>query len=544
MIATLRMKRLLLALAPWMAITMAFSSPIEVAQVVYTHHLPVKDGVVRVADECYVPVFAVEDWGWRVELSRDSVKLTAEGKEITVPVRTVGGRQTIPLRATFEQLGADSAWESNTDTLYARSPIKSVRVDDAQIFIESALTIEPRVFALENPARLVIDLRGASLPSDLKLELPATATAKQYAPDTVRIMVETSLAAELAKAQLQTAATLTFSLVQGEQVLVPPPGEDTQQPVVETVDPASAPVELEVKPPTIANLLVELEGKSAILMSIGNIGSLTAPARFRKPSPAVLEILLPGTNVELPPDFKLGSKSIKSAEVMREGDVSVLRLTLSRPMGAEVLESSGQVRLQLLKPDVGNGRLSGQLIVVDAGHGGVDGGARSGKVREKDLTLTIAKLTSQKLAREGATVIMTRNTDAAVALKDRSGIANANGADLFLSIHINSNKTVNSTSGSITFHHKGSQIGKLLAECIQNEIVDVSGLPNMGVWSDGKIYQNGFSVLRNAKMPAVLLELGFINHSGDRRRMVTKDFHEQIAAAIVRGLRVYLGDVK
>lgn len=84
----------------------------------------------------------------------------------------------------------------------------------------------------------------------------------------------------------------------------------------------------------------------------------------------------------------------------------------------------------------------------------------------------------------------------------------------------------------------------LLAECIQNEMAKSSKLKSIGVWSDNRIYQSGFAVLRYAQMPAVLLEMGFINHTGDRARMTSATFPDDVSRAILRGLRIYLGDVK
>jgi N-acetylmuramoyl-L-alanine amidase len=81
-----------------------------------------------------------------------------------------------------------------------------------------------------------------------------------------------------------------------------------------------------------------------------------------------------------------------------------------------------------------------------------------------------------------------------------------------------------------------------MADCIQREIVKVSGLPSMGVWSDQRIYQTGFAVLRGATMPAVLIECGFLNTKKDRARMQTDEFQNGIATAVVKGLKAYLGD--
>ncbi|MBI3722243.1 MAG: N-acetylmuramoyl-L-alanine amidase [Fimbriimonas ginsengisoli] len=200
----------------------------------------------------------------------------------------------------------------------------------------------------------------------------------------------------------------------------------------------------------------------------------------------------------------------------------------------------------MFKPNIGNGRLAGRTVVVDAGHGGHDTGAKApdGSLIEKLMTLEIAKLTAERLGEEGATVIMTRRTDEFIPLPDRSEVANRSGADFFLSIHINSNGQNTSSTGGITFIHEHDPTCQVLAECIQHEIALVSHLPSLGVWSDTKIYHSGFSVLRHAKVPAVLIEMGFLSNEYDRAVMATPQFKENAAKAIVAGLKVYLGDVK
>ena len=100
-------------------------------------------------------------------------------------------------------------------------------------------------------------------------------------------------------------------------------------------------------------------------------------------------------------------------------------------------------------------------------------------------------------------------------------------------------------AGSITFHHMGNEICRVLAECIQHEIAKVSGIPNTGVWSDGKIYpQSGFSVLRNTRMPGVLVEFAFIDNAQDRKHLATDQFQDAVSKAVVQGIKVYLGDAK
>jgi N-acetylmuramoyl-L-alanine amidase len=137
---------------------------------------------------------------------------------------------------------------------------------------------------------------------------------------------------------------------------------------------------------------------------------------------------------------------------------------------------------------------------------------------------------------------MTRTTDVFIPLTTRAAIANSNHADLFISCHINSTGGDGMQSGGITFHHFGKGISRVLAECIQAQIAKVNKLPNLGVWSDGKIYRTGFSVLRNTQMPSVLMELGFINNPHDVKRLTESEFQTSVASAVVKGVKDYLGD--
>jgi N-acetylmuramoyl-L-alanine amidase len=293
-------------------------------------------------------------------------------------------------------------------------------------------------------------------------------------------------------------------------------------------------------------LQVDVESANRLNLSMKLNGFLQRPAQFRRPEPTVLEVVLFNTEIQPTTTQNVNSPNISEVTIREEGDNSVLSLRLARPMGVELSPGASGLTIHLIKPKVGNGQLAGKTVVVDAGHGGTDSGAKSPArdAFEKNLTLKIAKELSERLTAEGATVIMTRKSDVFIELKERAMIANRNNADFFISCHINSNQLSNSTSGGMTFYHKQDPIGQLLADCIQREIAKVSGLKSMGTWSDQRIYQSGFAVLRHSTMPAVLIEFGFINHNVDRKRMVTADFQSAVAGAVVKGLKVYLGDGK
>ena len=560
------MKRLLFALLAWMLAMAAFGAQSQTAQVIYTYHDPLSEAVYRVADECYAPVFAVEAWGWKVQLNRDDVILNAEGKTIDVPIRTVGGKQAIPLGLALSKLGADLTWDDQTNTLTAKSFVNSVKILDGKLVINSSLPVKANIFAMSNPPRLVVDIQGAKLLPDAVTQLDSTTRMKQFKPDVVRVVVENPDAAKLVQSTDEATTDLSISLdpkapaVTAKPItpVAPPAGienpdedesGDGQNPGATTAPNTGGPLQ---NPTTgtpdatehEAQILVDLESHTNLLILVRNIGTLTGAVEFRKPDPSTLDVVLPGTHVKLPDGFKLQTDSVLQTIAVQGDDLTILRFSLKRPMGAQVTTGDDEIRIQLSKPEVGNGKLAGKIVCIDPGHGGHDTGAHSNGIYEKNLTLSIAKKTADAFAAAGATVVMTRKSDVFIPLLERNAIADRNQADFFISIHINSNTLANSMSGGIAFHHKNNEISTTLAECVQDEIAQISKLPSLGAWSDGKIYQSGFSVLRNASQPAILLELGFINCTKDRGRLQQESFQDGVADAIVRGVQDFLGNGK
>ncbi len=488
----------------------------------------------RVGDECFVPVEATSYWGWKVERNGDVAQVSAEGNTISVPARTVAGQSTIALRRAVQLLGANSEWVATTDTLQVYAPLTELKVADGKVSIKAPLEVKASGFVLSDPNRAIIDLEGARLPE--KLDLPKNVRATQFRPNVVRLAIELPFVPVAPGMKGITDREITLDLRPAD---LPVGAEEPKDPVV------IKPIEPAPKPTPFGDLKIDVvaeeSGRTTIQLPLA--GRLKGPATFVKRDPSTLEITLPYVQGALPDGFASPTPSVTSFEALRRGTATVLVLHLARPMGGEVVSSADGVRIVLVRPTLGDGKLAGKVVIVDPGHGGHDKGASSGGILEKNLTLAISKLLTDELTKAGATVIMTRKTDVFIPLLVRSDISNRNHADLFIAIHINSTGGSGSQSGTISFHHKDNSTGRLLAECIQAQMAKVNGLPNIGTWSDGRIYMSGFSVLRNTRQrAAVLLELGFINHPRDRARMVTADFQTKIAAAIVRGVRDFLGD--
>jgi N-acetylmuramoyl-L-alanine amidase len=324
--------------------------------------------------------------------------------------------------------------------------------------------------------------------------------------------------------------------------LAPPaiaaPQAQTATPFPDTVPPIDGPA------PILLSVTVDTDTDTSTVLNFHLGTRYAGQPQIQKPDPDTLQIILPGLAGVVPGQYTVDTKAIESLSSAVNGGKTTLTVKLARPMGAQVIAGPEGVSLLLYKPNVGNGKIAGKLIVVDPGHGGHDSGATSGELREKDLNLSIGLQLARKLAQAGATVILTRQTDVFIPLMTRSVISNDAHADFFISCHINSTGNSERLSGTTTYHHIGNKVAYLLAESIQHEIAKVNGLPNKGAVSDGTIYSSGFSVLRHTTAPAVLVEMGFINHPKDRARMQSKDFQDSVTNAIVKGVRVFLGDVK
>jgi N-acetylmuramoyl-L-alanine amidase len=176
------------------------------------------------------------------------------------------------------------------------------------------------------------------------------------------------------------------------------------------------------------------------------------------------------------------------------------------------------------------------LVVIDPGHGGPDPGAIGiGGIRETDVVLQVSKIVKNLLSEKGVKVKLTRNNEVDLDLPPRVSIANNMGADIFVSIHANASRGKRKdVNGLETFYYRGWR-GRLLAKRIQKQILRVSpGSPDRGV------KQGRFYVIKNTRMPAVLVEIGFLTGRLDARRLEKTAHRKRIAYAIAKGILEYL----
>jgi N-acetylmuramoyl-L-alanine amidase len=253
---------------------------------------------------------------------------------------------------------------------------------------------------------------------------------------------------------------------------------------------------------------------------------------------------------------------------MRARSRDILRVDAARGLGAVALALLLAAATPAAEPPL--------AVVVDPGHGGSDFGARGpAGALEKDLVLAIARRTGEALAERGVRVVYTREKDVFVTLAERTEIANRARADLFLSIHANSAPDPDAR-GSETyflseeasdeealrtalaenevFRQEGTAadsadvVGSILGDMIRSDHLQRSsrvaagiqrGLARLPVPSRG-VKQAPFAVLSGVNMPAVLVEVGFLSHADEERRLRARDRQTELARAIASAVHTTL----
>jgi N-acetylmuramoyl-L-alanine amidase len=183
-------------------------------------------------------------------------------------------------------------------------------------------------------------------------------------------------------------------------------------------------------------------------------------------------------------------------------------------------------------------RPSGVLVVLDAGHGGADEGARVQTFQEKRATLSTSLLLKGYLEEMGYKVLMTRSRDLYLSLDQRAAIANKSKAALFVSIHFNASK--NKAAKGIEVYYCESKEGarprasRRLANCVLYHLIDQTEARSRGV------KKGNFHVIRETEMPAILVEGGFVTNVEERALLRNKEYLDRLAKGIAKGIDKYV----
>ncbi len=194
------------------------------------------------------------------------------------------------------------------------------------------------------------------------------------------------------------------------------------------------------------------------------------------------------------------------------------------------------------------GEAYSNIVVIDAGHGGIDGGSvgKTTGVLERDLNLEYAKTLSNLLNQFGIGVVMTRTNKNGLYdsnaqnlkrsdMKKRKEIIDNSRADIVVSIHMNS-FPLKQCRGAQTFYNKENDKGKLLATSIQEQFI--KELPYAK--SDAAV--GDYYITNCTKTPAVIVECGFISNPEEEALLLDKEYREKVCYAVLCGIIGFLGD--
>ena len=191
----------------------------------------------------------------------------------------------------------------------------------------------------------------------------------------------------------------------------------------------------------------------------------------------------------------------------------------------------------------GNLDLFGRIIYLDAGHGGADPGAIYGNIYESNINLDITRKLRDGLSLRGATVYMTRDDDNDLSypyanlrkksdLINRAHMIDKSGADMFISIHLNSSSD-NSWSGAQVFYDDINKKNKILADIIQQQFKkDLKTSKEIKEIRDLYMY-------KNTKTLGVLVEVGFISNPIERKKLLTSSYQDKIVKSLITSISNY-----
>ncbi|MFE4710064.1 MULTISPECIES: N-acetylmuramoyl-L-alanine amidase [unclassified Paenibacillus] len=448
-------------------------------------------------------------------------KIILDGKEITAeqgaPVENVNSTVMVPLRMIAENLGYKVDWEQKSQTVTISDSFKTIKL-------------------VVNQKTASVDDKTVTLVTAPLLRSNTTLVPIRFISEQFGLLVDWD--------NSQKIVTLTTPNAPGDNGSQPEnpsnPG-DGQPPV----DPTANLAQVNGLSFNENRLTIAVDGKVEPKVSV-----VTGPDRIVVDLPNATFSNVFGTGQALDSNLN-GSLAITDYPDVSGVRYSlyntnpyvvrfVIDLTHSKNYSVNVTgDSSKLVVIDLnapsttdpVTPPVNNGR---KLVVLDAGHGAKDSGAVgvTGKY-EKNFNLAVVLKAADLLKKENKVdVVLTRSDDTFIELKDRAALANNLKADLFISVHANSGAS-SSASGSETYYQRDAS--KALANVMHKYLVQATGISDRGVR-----YGN-FHVIRETKMPAVLLEVGYLSNKNDEALLFNDAFQSRVAAGIVSGINEYLG---
>lgn len=256
-------------------------------------------------------------------------------------------------------------------------------------------------------------------------------------------------------------------------------------------------------------------------------------------------------------------RGIRAQAGANELYINGMRFFTNFPVGSEGEESLlsavdvGKIVEPVLRPSRIQGAQKIETVVLDPGHGGTDQGTFNRWGTEKGFALDVATTAREQLLRAGLKVEMTRTGDSGISLEDRVAFANRFLNAVFVSIHFNSAsggagvesyalapEGVPSNASEGENHSSGTDLQRNPGNDHDGENIALSAAVHAAILSRVAPFDRGvrharFKVLRNIRVPALLIEAGFLSDPTEGQRIATAQYRQQLGAAIAQGVQAY-----
>ncbi|MCX8129385.1 MAG: N-acetylmuramoyl-L-alanine amidase [Clostridia bacterium] len=227
--------------------------------------------------------------------------------------------------------------------------------------------------------------------------------------------------------------------------------------------------------------------------------------------------------------FKINDSLLNTVDIVKDDLTGMTSITFNAKDKTVYNTISRQLTndtaITVLKPFTDEDK----LIVIDAGHGGIEPGAVQGDLKEKTLNLDIAIRLNSLLKSKGVKTYMTREDDSYVGLYERAYIANKLNAKLFLSIH--NNAYYSKHKGTEVLYHSSGGFGKKFAQILQDILIGKLNTYDRKIKARPELV-----VLKATLMPSALAEIAFMTNKDDKEKLMDENFRQKSAEALCEGI--------
>lgn len=458
----------------------------------------------------------------RVRLIPGSDHLLVGDDELPVPggVRVEDGRTVCALRPLLEAIGCEVNWDPVAQTLSLASRVESVTVRadrrGCEVAIVTTLPVEGTLVSIPDPERWYVDLAGATVKLDRELSYVSAGHVRrvrwaqfQDDPPIARIVADLQGEAKVAwrpRKDLR-GGSIIVGRVDGDEPVIDRPLPEITGLTAVTPNQRITRLRVSMTDPVEIKYTVERQ-PPRVIIEFPDAALQTEAGAVPVAGPFVASAELTGVPGQAGARLTLEMRQLIQFEVRQYDDPAAVDIIFKRE------------------------RLRDKRVVIDPGHGDHDPGATDGDLKEKEVNLDVGLRTAARLIEMGAQVRLTRDDDTFVDLFERPRIAEEIGADLFVSIHCNAMPTANTGSGTETYYYTPRSM--CLGQIMQASLVDALRRPDRG------LKRARFVVVREATMPAVLVELMFLNDEEEHALMELPETRQTAAEAICEGLREYV----